>query len=575
MAESQVLKRLDFPAYCVRVLDNGLVAIAGGGGTSKTGVGNSIELGTVNYLTVKHADSNNYAQFQSIHTFEPQDAIMKFISFTVDRSLPTTTKLNSYKLKSKKTDTNESAKTSSGIHEELLKPSFDSTKSDLYIAACLNSTIEIYKVQPIIDKHSTNLTTRRTRTNSNSSSSSQSAQSNTRQRHNSSRRNSSTNNPHDGKQTHNKTASVSLIHQKSIHIDQIINENELSEPEQKTKSSKKLSQSLNTSKYDDETIDTVAVCQIKAMSRNNKAVSNRILLCSGTSKGNICIWEMIISQSQKSSKLNDSNNNSNNLISEMPIKCNKLKVFKEAHGKHDIDELQVNDGQNHLLSIGKDNRCFIWSLSPKVEKLMELKYVEILRDKNLRMKHARFAQDGNCLYTTYIPRMRGGGRDMSSYIHRWNTRNSNSYKVLKTHRVKNTILTSIQASKDGDCLCCGDYEGQIYLFDANFNRLVNFKKQHSSVVTDLAFYHDSTLAYNSNKLILSLSIDRTLQCYTYLDTNEQTKNLFNPTPMLTSITQLSQKTLNKLKLDSMNTFRAYLLICVCILLFCYFYTLFE
>ncbi len=84
MTESQVLKRLDFPAYCVRVLDNGLVAIAGGGGTSKTGVGNSIELGLVNYVTPDAA--KNHAQFESIHTFEPRDAVMKFTSFTVDRS---------------------------------------------------------------------------------------------------------------------------------------------------------------------------------------------------------------------------------------------------------------------------------------------------------------------------------------------------------------------------------------------------------------------------------------------------------------------------------------------------------
>ncbi len=91
MAESQVLKRLDFPAYCVQVLDNGLVAIAGGGGTSKTGVGNSIELGHVNYTTVELASKsgpNSHAQFQSIHTYEPQDAIMKFISFAVDKGLP-------------------------------------------------------------------------------------------------------------------------------------------------------------------------------------------------------------------------------------------------------------------------------------------------------------------------------------------------------------------------------------------------------------------------------------------------------------------------------------------------------
>lgn len=566
MTESQVLKRLDFPAYCVRVLDNGLVAIAGGGGTSKTGVGNSIELGLIDYSS---AQSQCHAQFQSIHTFEPQDAIMKFISFSVDKSTikPINGKIKLGKSKLKQNSNNE----------QLIEPEFDSNKSDLFIAAIVNSSIEIYKVHPIIDKHSTNLTTKRTRTNSNSST--PNTQSNVRQRHNSSRKNSGSMTQTDGIRSKNLQASANLILQKSIHIDQIINENEhdmtLSEPEQKNKPPKKLSQSLNTSKYDEETMDSLAVCQVKTITKNNILLSNRILLCTGTSKGNICIWELVM-QSQKSSRFNDSNNNSN-LLNEMPIKCMKVKVFKEAHGKYEIDELQVNNEQNQLLSIGKDNKCIIWSLSGKIEKHMEIDYVAILKDSNLRMKHARFAQKGDCMYTTYIPRIRGGGRDMSSYIHRWNTKNPDSYKVLKTHRIRNTVITSIQASKDGECLCLGDYEGQIYLFDANFNKLVNYKKQHSSVVTDLAFYHDSSLSFNSNKLILSLSIDRTLQCYTYLDTSNKNRALLSlgKTSSIEPFMNLAKKFINKLHLNSMNTFRVFILLSLGVLVFCYFFTFFE
>lgn len=577
MAESQVLKRLDFPAYCVRVLDNGLVAIAGGGGTSKTGVGNSIELGHVE-LASKISGSNNHAQFQSIHTFEPQDAVMKFTSFAVDRSLPITNNL-SHNAKTKSKNKSESSKDSDEI-----KPEFDANKSDLYIAACVNSTIEVYKVQPIIDRHSRKLTVRRTRSNSGSSSNESTTTvqpGNLRQRTTGSKKPTFTRaNSKEGTiQSNNMTASASLVHQKSIHIDQIISENDndnfLSEPEQKPKATKKLSTSLNTSKYDEETIDTVAVCQIKVRAKNNQVISNRILLCSGTSKGNICIWELVINQ-----KRNDTNNNSkliNGNTSDMPIKCNKLKVLKDAH-KQDIDDLQVNTEHSHLLSIGKDNRCIVWSLTPKIEKLCELNYTAILGDSNLRMKHARFAHNGKCLYTTYIPRIRGGGRKMSSYIHRWDVSTNNGYKVVKTHCIRNTVITSIQASKDGDCLCCGDYEGMIYLFDSNFNKLVNFKKQHSSVVTDLAFYHDSTLAYNSNKLILSLSIDRTLQCYTYLDTSNRWKdrlNLTAPTSALTSMAQFSQTALNKLNLCSINAFKIFMTLWACILLFCYFFTQFE
>ncbi len=114
MTDNQVLKRLEFPAYCVRVLDNGLIAVAGGGGTAKTGVGNCIELGIIDYSSSMNENTNttnslvynfNHAQFQSIHKFEPNDAIMKFISFTYDRSYNLMKKQQQAKLKTKKTAT--------------------------------------------------------------------------------------------------------------------------------------------------------------------------------------------------------------------------------------------------------------------------------------------------------------------------------------------------------------------------------------------------------------------------------------------------------------------------------------
>ena len=182
--------------------------------------------------------------------------------------------------------------------------------------------------------------------------------------------------------------------------------------------------------------------------------------------------------------------------------------------------------------------------------------------------------------------MRGGGRDMSSYIQRWSTSNvsgggqaASGYKVLKTHRIRHTIITSMQTSRDGQCVCAGDYEGQIYLLDANFNSLARFKKQHSSVVTDLAFYHDSPLAFNSNKLILSLSIDRTLQCYTYLNTTLNKKPLSAATAglakMSSQLSSVARSLPNKLNLNSMNTFRLFLILVAFFLLFCYFFTHFE
>ena len=183
------------------------------------------------------------------------------------------------------------------------------------------------------------------------------------------------------------------------------------------------------------------------------------------------------------------------------------------------------------------------------------------------MKHARYTNNGQTLYTTYIPRIRGGKKNINSYIQKWNCAQEDeqqtlNYKPLVKHCVKNTILTSIQSSKDGNIICCGDYEGVIYLFDSTFKTLSNFKKQHSCVVTDLAFYHDTTSSiFNSNnKLILSLSIDRTLQCYTYLDTN----NTFS-----------KRKVRSPFSLCTMNTFKLVFVLIGLFLIFCYYFTHLE
>lgn len=119
MSDSLVLKRLDFPAYCVKLLDNGLVAIAGGGGTSKTGVTNWIEIGHVTYTNTSDFSNNNSkhqnnfnTEFRLVAKLETVDAIMKFVCFS--------------------------------------SPHLSPSQSDLFIAAALNDHIEIYRIQPCV-----------------------------------------------------------------------------------------------------------------------------------------------------------------------------------------------------------------------------------------------------------------------------------------------------------------------------------------------------------------------------------------------------------------------------------------
>jgi hypothetical protein len=591
MAESQVLKRLDSPAYCIRVLDNGLVAIAGGGGKAKTGVGNLIELGLVDYHfdSKTEASSDGQATFKSIHSFEPEDAIMKFVSFSLDRNHrqstavfsqpPTGTNhdnqsLRKNSLQNGKVQNLSTSSSTSGYSQD----SFDSTKCDMYLAAAVNDNIEIYKLSPKLNK-----TTTSTETNGLNNGYVKLEQANNflknRKGSIKSQRKSSSSSHNYDHQNHsqyqttntNLEASVELKLVCSVNIkNDYTNPNDfLSEPDpfeetpDQDESSQPAHHTTTTTtgrtrkrtvslRIDEESICSLAVCKS----------FNKVHLCAGTSKGSIIIWSSLIE-------------NNNNLIKNDKIKFEKVHEFKEAHGKHEVDDLQVNNG-NYLLSIGRDNKCFIWSLN-SFTKVTEIVYVPALNnDSNLRMKHARFATCSNCLYTTFIPRIRGGGRDMSSYITRWSISDQNKadtfkYKLEGKHRIRNTILTTIQCSKDGLFVCVGDYEGRIDLFDLNFNKVINFKKQHSSVITDLIFYHDfvdSSSQQDQNKLILTISIDRTLQCYKYI--NESVGGTLSSHRRKGVFFSL----IDQLDICSINTFKLFCIFFLFILFFCYFFCTF-
>jgi hypothetical protein len=224
---------------------------------------------------------------------------------------------------------------------------FDLNKKDLFIAAAVNNSIEIYKIQPTVERLCTNLTTKRTRTNSSSQSQSSSSQTSLRARKNSIRNNNpqqqqqqSNLKQHSTQSNTNTRASANIVVLKSINL---LNEKENNNQLENDK----LKHDDNT----DESIDTLAMS--KAFEEQNASdrsqLNSKILLCAATSKGNIHIWQL--SFNDKSTLINDSNNNNKeNIIghsaytanqTNCQISATKLKVLKEAHGKQEIDELQV------------------------------------------------------------------------------------------------------------------------------------------------------------------------------------------------------------------------------------------
>jgi hypothetical protein len=601
---SQVLKRLDFPAYCVKLLDNGLIAIAGGGGTSKTGVGNSIELGLIEYdYDPKSNDTETSgtgsARFKSIHTFVPNDAIMKFVSFTNERHTAITTtgkiasnsSLGSSKNKNNKIKREKSSNESASVNTKL---------SDLFIAAPVNNTIEIYKLVPSINRTIEN----------GSVVNNQSQNDKTVIKRKNSKRKGSTASVSTNQDSKIETSAYLKLSNivRMSEVDESLSDpfedmpinnhhNSTSKNRLNSVNSKSANNLLQATNLDNaESITSLSVCKLKNTTcKNNNKSNDSIFLCAGTSKGNIIVWNLLLDAIGSTSSISNINDK---------IRYEKLHEFQQVHGKQEIDDLQtksINDDQHLLLSIGRDNHCFVWSLKT-FAKLNEIKYIEFLNnDSNQRMKHARFtnlppsSENENCLYTTFIPRIRGGGKDMSSYVVRWCFKTSNEkflYRFECKRRIKNTIITTMQTSKDGTAVCLGDYEGRISLYDMNFNELANFKKQHSSVITDLAFCHDFSNCLDMNKLILTISIDRTLQCYKYINSKTNSKlGKFLNSLSSTSSTATSTKNisdfinsndsdslfglLNKLDVFSMSLFKLVFYFVVFIILFCHFFTHLE
>lgn len=337
----QVVRRLDFPAYCIRVLDNGLLAITGGGGTSKTGVGNSIELGFLDLA--HHASSNSSsggngasgafeAQFKLMHKFETNDAIMKFVSFTFESK------------QSGKSGASSRSRLSSTTGDEKLKP------ADQYLAGLLDNSIEIYKLEPSLDKLN-------------------------------------------------------------------VGNNNKNEIEYQATALVKRSCVIPFENTQNETLTSIQVCK--------QANKPHVLICAGTSKGSIHVWS-VTSQDLSPPAV--------------PYPTSRLKYehvheFKSAHDVKEVDGLEVNvvrattttsDKQaksgnsaivyeHHLLSIGRDHKCMLWSLD-KFIKLGELLYT---KDNTHRMNKARFSAN-HFLFTSYVPRIRGGSKSAGcSYICRW------------------------------------------------------------------------------------------------------------------------------------------------------------
>lgn len=80
LTSSHFLQEMAYPPYCIQPLKSwGMIAVGGGGGTAKTGVGNAVDLKWI-YLNQSSDPTNNKCSIQNVNSFTQHDSVMRMVS---------------------------------------------------------------------------------------------------------------------------------------------------------------------------------------------------------------------------------------------------------------------------------------------------------------------------------------------------------------------------------------------------------------------------------------------------------------------------------------------------------------
>lgn len=163
----------------------------------------------------------------------------------------------------------------------------------------------------------------------------------------------------------------------------------------------------------------------------------------------------------------------------------------------DIDDLDISPDGKYIVSISKEGGC-VWELQDGT-KVATLQPNHNLATSH-RLRNSRFSKvtdkdKSYVLYTTYIPRMRGGqARHRSTHngLIRWDCRKFVPVKQLSTG---SECISAFAVSDDGMLLAVATMEGTVSVFVSfSLQRLYHTPHAHNIFVTGLEFSPSSSLA---------------------------------------------------------------------------------
>ncbi|XP_060905553.1 prolactin regulatory element-binding protein isoform X1 [Labrus mixtus] len=194
----------------------------------------------------------------------------------------------------------------------------------------------------------------------------------------------------------------------------------------------------------------------------------------------------------------------------------KKKFDFKAH-EGEIEDLDMSPGNKHLVTVGRDFACSVWSGNQLAMGLKWFETMPHIADKTYRYMACRFGKvedqkDALRLYTVQIPHKRDR-KPPPCFITKWDGR---SFLPMLTAPCGSEVISSLAVSDSGTFLGLGTVTGSVAIYISfSLQKLYYVQESHGIVVTDLAFLPEHRqIRGNNEAAMLSVAVDSRCQVHT-------------------------------------------------------------
>lgn len=192
----------------------------------------------------------------------------------------------------------------------------------------------------------------------------------------------------------------------------------------------------------------------------------------------------------------------------------KKKFDFKAH-EGEIEDLDMSPGNKHLVTVGRDFACSVWSGNQLAMGLRWFETMPHIAEKTYRYMACRFGKvedqkDALRLYTVQIPHKRDR-KPPPCFITKWDGR---SFLPMLTAPCGSEVISSLAVSDSGTFLGLGTVTGSVAIYISfSLQKLYYVQESHGIVVTDLAFLPEK-IRGNNETAMLSVAVDSRCQVHT-------------------------------------------------------------